>query len=318
MDLRRWITDRIVAFLTRPLPRYERHGWNDPERLARHLRRGDVLLVDGDTRISVMIKYLTHSSWSHAGLYIGDELLRRGGESARRAREEFGEDAASLLVEALPEGVVASPVRKYVDFNVRLARPHRLRESDLRVILDEAVAAIGWRYDLRNVLDLARYLIPVRIVPERFRRTALHFGSGAATEVICSSLLGRLFQRVRFPILPHIEWPEGFDAPQPRHPRSLLRRIFGHESQDFTGLFHMRHPTLLTPRDFDLSPYFEIVKFNVVADGSFDYTRIRWAEVDEPPPGRVAEATPSEASVELPPSEASPPAAQEPGRRGSG
>ena len=42
----------------------------------------------------------------------------------------------------------------------------------------------------------------------------------------------------------------------------------------------MRHPTLLTPRDFDLSPYFEIVKFNVVADGRFDYQRIQWAELE--------------------------------------
>ena len=42
----------------------------------------------------------------------------------------------------------------------------------------------------------------------------------------------------------------------------------------------MRHPTLLTPRDFDLSPYFEIIKFNVVADGRFDYQRIQWAELE--------------------------------------
>jgi hypothetical protein len=44
----------------------------------------------------------------------------------------------------------------------------------------------------------------------------------------------------------------------------------------------MRHPTLLTPRDFDLSPYFETIKFNVVADGRFDYQRIQWVE---PEPG---------------------------------
>jgi hypothetical protein len=42
----------------------------------------------------------------------------------------------------------------------------------------------------------------------------------------------------------------------------------------------MRHPTLLTPRDFDLSPYFEVVKFNVIASGAFDYERIHWAALD--------------------------------------
>ncbi len=32
------------------------------------------------------------------------------------------------------------------------------------------------------------------------------------------------------------------------------------------------------PRDFDLSPYFEIVKFNVVLERRFDYERIEWAD----------------------------------------
>ena len=82
-----------------------------------------------------------------------------------------------MLVEALPEGVVASPLGKYIDFNIRLVRPHRLRPEHLKQILEDAVAAIGWRYDLRNLVDLARYLIPVRIVPDRFRRAALHFGA---------------------------------------------------------------------------------------------------------------------------------------------
>jgi hypothetical protein len=35
------------------------------------------------------------------------------------------------------------------------------------------------------------------------------------------------------------------------------------------------------PRDFDLSPFFEIVKFNVVGEQSFDYERIEW-EDDKP------------------------------------
>ena len=30
----------------------------------------------------------------------------------------------------------------------------------------------------------------------------------------------------------------------------------------YSGLLQARHPTLCVPRDFDLSPYFDIVKFN--------------------------------------------------------
>ena len=280
MDFRRWITRKIIDFLTEPLPHYQRSVWNDPRALRRHICKGDVLLVDGDNRASQVIKYLTQSCWSHAALYIGDELLRRGGEAADRTREAYGEDAEELLLEALPHGVVASPLSKYIGYNIRLARPHRLRPDDLKLILEDGVAAIGWRYDLRNVLDLARYLIPVHVVPHPMRRTALHFGTGQPTEVMCSSLLGKLFAKVRFPILPQIEYPSAFDAPAAGR-STLLRRIFGYESAGFTGIFRMRHPTLLTPRDFDLSPYFEIVKFNVVADGYFDYQRIQWAEQEE-------------------------------------
>lgn len=285
MGLRRWLTNWMVDFLTEPLGYYERRGWNDPDALRRHIKKGDVLLVEGDSRISAIIKYLTQSSWSHSALYIGDELLQRGGEIRERTEAALGEEAAELIVEALPEGVVATPLSKYVDYNVRVVRPHQLRPDHLKVIIDDAVAAIGWRYDLRNVVDLARYLIPVRLVPDRFRRAALHFGSGAPTEVICSSLIGQLFQKVRFPILPTVEFPEGTARAYPRRrlPGSvLLKRVLGYDSFDYTGLFRMRHPTLLTPRDFDLSPYFEVVKFNTIRDGDFDYQSIHWA-IDEPP-----------------------------------
>ena len=69
--------------------------------------------------------------------------------------------------------------------------------------------------------------------------------------------------------------------------RRLLRLIFGYDSGRYTGIFHMRHPTLLTPRDFDLSPYFEIIKFNVIVDGNFDYTRIQWAKAEPERPEEV-------------------------------
>jgi hypothetical protein len=259
------------------VPAYEQRVWNDPHALRRSIQKGDVMLIEGDNRISVAIRYLTQSSWSHAALYIGDELLRHGGDLAERTRREFGADAEHLLVEALPRGVMAAPLAKYIDYNVRIVRPHRLRPEHLKQILDEAIGAIGWQYDLRNVLDLLRYFLPVHVVPLRFRRDALHFGSGQPTEVICSSLLGRLFGSVGFPVLPQVDFPQA--DPEGRR-AGMLGRVLGHESEHFTGLFRMRHPTLLTPRDFDLSPYFEVVKFNAIAGGAFDYERIHWATLD--------------------------------------
>jgi hypothetical protein len=282
VSVRRWIVDRIVDYLTEPLPRYHRRSRNDLPTLKAVLRKADVILVEGDQRVSAVIRYLTQSCWSHTALYIGDELIRRGGEVAARARDQFGEEASDLLVEALPRGVVAAPVAKYVDFNLRICRPHKLRSEHVRTIMDEAVASIGWRYDLRNVFDLARYTIPVAIVPPRWRTGALHFGSGEPTEVICSSLIGRFFNDVRFPILPLVTYAEQREVGAPA---TIGERIFGQPSQHYTGLFYMRHPTLVTPREFDLSPFFDIVKPNPLARGDFDYSRIQWAEEDTEEPG---------------------------------
>jgi hypothetical protein len=279
--LRGWLTDRLTRFMSQPLGHYQLRAPNDFDQLRSTIRKGDVLLVEGDQRVSAVIKYLTRSSWSHAVLYIGDELLRRGDEMKRRARERFGEAAEHLIVEALFDGVVASPLVKYIDFNIRLCRPHRLRSEHLKVILDDAVAAIGWRYDLRNILDLAVHLVFVSLLPGRHREEMLRFGSGAASQVICTSLLGQLFGKVGFPVLPLVTFP---DDPASARPAPRVRRWlpFARRRRAVQmGLYRARHPTLLTPRDFDLSPYFQIVKFNLAAERRFDYSQIEWAPEPE-------------------------------------
>ncbi len=279
MSVRSWLKARLSAFLSAPIGHYEQRGRNHMGRLLSRIRTGDVLLVEGDQRASVVIKFLTQSSWSHAAIYIGDELLRRGGAQREKALAEFGEEANHLVVEALFEGVIVAPISKYIDFNLRLCRANRLHDDHLEIILDEAVAAIGWRYDLRNILDLALHLLLASLFPSRYRGKGLRFGSGASSHVICTSLLGHLFHRVRFPVLPVVTFPEGVEAVQDPPPRSL-GTLFRRKSEPHRGVFRQRHPTLLTPRDFDLSPYFEVVKFNVIEDRDFDYGRIEWADDD--------------------------------------
>jgi hypothetical protein len=36
------------------------------------LKPGDIVLVEANTRLSAIIKFLTQSTWSHAALYVGD------------------------------------------------------------------------------------------------------------------------------------------------------------------------------------------------------------------------------------------------------
>src|SRR6266567_1078853 len=55
----------------KPIAGYEPFTRSDPDALRASLRPGDILLVEGNNRISGVIKYLTQSTWSHAALYVG-------------------------------------------------------------------------------------------------------------------------------------------------------------------------------------------------------------------------------------------------------
>jgi hypothetical protein len=280
--LLRKLSNVAIRILTKPLARYTLTIPNDMDTLRRNLRKGDVILIEGNERISECIKYLTQSSWSHSCVYVGDEAVRRGGELARELIEKFGIDAEFMVAEALVEsGVVLTPLAKYLNFNIRLCRPFGLTAADQREVVDHALATVGRRYDFKNVFDLMRYFLPVHLVPARWRRGALSFGSGDPTRVICSSMIAECFARVRFPIVPRYEpYPEGF-APE-RKVAGFLGR-FSRRGLAMPGLLRMVSPSLVTPRDFDLSPYFAIVKFNMIGNSRFDYHQLRWIE-EEPAP----------------------------------
>jgi hypothetical protein len=264
--------------ITRRRRRYDRFVFNDEQKLKATIRPGDVMLVDGDQRVSQAVKYLTQSSWSHSALFIGDALLRKWPDRRGELLRKYGRDARFMIVEALVDkGVVASPLVKYLDFNIRICRPVGLRPDDLEIVLNHVVSKIGYTYDRRNFFDLTRYLLPFHFVPPGLRNDALHFGSGVDTETICSTLLAEAFAKVRFPILPMPVRP-------PRHTHKALpaseklkQQILGRPTRRaWSGLLRARHPTLCVPRDFDLSPYFEIVKFNARDEAAFDYRKLQW------------------------------------------
>ncbi len=126
----------FVRQITRPRREYRRFVFNDPERLKSRIRPGDVVLVDGDQRVSQVVKYLTTSTWSHSALYIGDALLRRNPDERARIQRQFGRESRYLIVEALVDrGVIVSPLLKYMDLNIRICRPVGLRPEDLQVVL---------------------------------------------------------------------------------------------------------------------------------------------------------------------------------------
>jgi hypothetical protein len=229
------------------------------------LRPGDVLLVEGNQRISVAIKYLTQSTWSHSALYVGDAL----------GAPKDGSDPNTLIEVNIGTGAIAVPLSKYRSFNTRICRPVGLTVRDRRKVIRYVVDRLDLEYDIKNVIDLIRYLLPTPPVPVRFRRRMIALGSGDPTRAICSTLIAQAFQEVRYPILPMIE------ASDDEHP-ILVGGYSRHE------ILHIRHHSLYTPRDFDLSPFFAVVKPTI--EGGFNYKHLNWGDEKKPPdePGSSA------------------------------
>jgi hypothetical protein len=201
MRLQQALSDALVRFLTQEVRSYQRRIPNNLDNLKKHIRPGDVLLVEGKSRISQVIKYVTQSSWSHSTIYVGDRVL--AGEAGGRYRELYGDEARHLVVEAdLASGVSAVPLGKYVEYNIRVCRPYCLTDEDLERVLEEVVAHIGDQYDRRQLVDLGRYLTPFHLLPARWRRKAFFSGQSDSRAVICSGLIARAFLGVRYPILP--------------------------------------------------------------------------------------------------------------------
>jgi Permuted papain-like amidase enzyme, YaeF/YiiX, C92 family len=245
---------RLVNDVGRELARYlekqrESDDHSSPSELTavrRSLEPGDVLLVEGNSRISDIIKYLTQSTWSHAALYVGD---------IPRASTPNGDPHVLVEAEA-SEGVVSSPLSKYYSYNVRICRPVGLTTEECRRVCNYAIERIGFDYDLRNLFGLLCCLIPLPL-PRYWRRPKSALGTGGPTQIICSALIAQAFDVVRYPILPR----------NMRLDSKVVQR----------DLVQVRDSSLCTPRDFDISPYFQIIKPALTE--RFNYRLMDWIDL---------------------------------------
>lgn len=261
-------------FLGRHLARYlqaQAHGpyphqVADPVLLRQILRPADVILVEGRQRISGAIKYLTQSTWSHSVLCIEAATDR---------------PACRLLEADVEQGVRTFLPEELAGYHLRICRPVGLSDEDALRVVAYARARVGNRYDLKNVFDLARYLLPTPPVRAPWRRRMLALGSSDPTRAICSTLIAQAFQSVGFPILPVITH-EAADDPACR---DCMREQY-----------HIRHYSLFVPRDFDVSPYFQIIKPGL---SQGDYHSLLWANDKTNTSGRTNPPSPTKLPIHV-------------------
>ena len=234
---------------------------NNFELMMREIRPADVVLFEGRTRVSEVIKIITLSHWTHAAIYIGrlDEINDlRTLESIKRHYD--GDPSEPLIIESLLGfGTVVNSLSQYSHENLRLCRPDGLSYEDQKKVTCFATEHLGTEYDFRQILDLARFLFPYAILPRRWRSSLFQHNAGKPTAIVCSSMIARCFQSVSFPILPIVE--------NKNKERVKLRK---------------RNFRLFTPTDFDYSPYFKVIKFpNLPFSKTTSYQDLPWDKNDE-------------------------------------
>ncbi len=234
-----WIRAAVVSWLThkKPLPQAP---LSDFERIRHEIKACDVLLIEGRSRVSEVIKLVTQSNWSHAVLYIGrlhdieDPKLRE-----RLGKYYNGNADKQLIIESeLGMGTVVRVLASYEREHIRICRPRGLGYNDSQKVMAYAIGRLGTTYNVRQIFDLARFLFPWVILPRRWRSTLFSANAGESTQTVCSTMIAESFGSIQFPILP------------------LVKRMEGDRVQLF-----IRNPKLCTPSHFDYSPYFDIIKY---------------------------------------------------------
>lgn len=250
-----WASKAFISWLTTESPQ-EGLPLCDFERLRYELRPCDVLLVEGRSRVSDIIRAITRSSWSHSALYIGRLHDIQDPKIRNLVSAHFNGPAdTQLVIEGIMgKGTIISDLASYDKDHIRLCRPKGLSRADAQHVITFAAHRLGQGYSMRHIFDLARFLLPWRLFPRRFRSQLFQYHPGENTKTVCSTMIAEAFSSVEFPILPLIK------------------------QHDTKGIeFITRNPKLYSPRDFDYSPYFEIIKYPFVEFSDYAmYRRLPW------------------------------------------
>lgn len=241
MSIYRSLRNKLDNWLTREPPGQDEIMPYDFNRLKYEIRPGDVLLIQGRSRMSSVIRSITQSSWTHAALYIGRVIDFEDEETRQLIRKhtDHKENKRLIIEDLVDKGTVISALSSYRKHHIRICRPIGITPFDTHRVINYAMKALGHPYNVRHLLDLARFLLPWSILPRRWGSSLFRTSTGEPESGICSSLIAEAFTSVQFPILPFTK---------------------SHTENGNLEVFH-RNPHLFSPKDFDFSPYFEIIKY---------------------------------------------------------
>src|SRR5262245_27060051 len=153
-SLYRKLRDKLDEWLTYKRPANDIMPY-DFNRLKYEIRPGDVLLIEGRSRVSKVIRTLTQSSWTHAALYIGRLMDVEDEETRELIRKHFdntniGENTRLIIEDLIEKGTVLNPLNSYHNHHIRICRPIGITHSDLQLVIRYTVLALGQPYNVRQ------------------------------------------------------------------------------------------------------------------------------------------------------------------------
>ena len=204
-----FIWDKWVHWLIYEPPNYKT-PLTSFERLRYELRPGDVLLVEGRSNVAEIIKSITQSMWTHSFFYIGrlhdidDPMLRDHIQKYRHCMPE-----EQLIIEAiLGKGIIVTSIEDYEGEHLRICRPRGITRADSQKVIKYAINDLGKDYNVRQIMDLARFMFPYWFLPRRWRSSLFEHNAGRPTKTVCSTMMAEAFAKVRFPIIPVLHQDE--------------------------------------------------------------------------------------------------------------
>jgi len=229
---------------------------SDFKKLSHSIKPGDVVLVEGRSRVSDVIRVITQSRWSHSAIYIG-RLHDIEDQSARAnllQHYDASPDTQLLIEGILGKGIIVTPLSDYLKDNLRVCRASTISAKDVQNVVVYCINKLGTAYNVRQLFDLARFIFPWKILPRKWRSTLFTRSPGETTKTVCSAMIAEAFYSVHYPILP------------------LFRKI-GAKGVELIP----RNTRLYTPADFDYSPYFDIKKYPFMGTSdSTPYRELPW------------------------------------------
>ena len=255
--MRQWLLKKLIRYLSfKVTPKKD--FLCDFDRALHEIRPADIILVEGRSRFSRIIKNITQSPWTHAALYVG----RLHDIEDVKVREDVmklyqGNPNEKLIIESFPGmGTVIRSIRVHKSEHIRICRPTGLDHRDAQKVIQFAAEHIGNPYDIRHVFDLARFYLSSIFIPARWQSVLFNYKPNQTTKDVCSVLIADAFASIKFPVLPLIREDK-------KHHLEIIRR----------------NPWLCTPCDFEYSPYFDIIKYPMIpSHKGAHYKNLPWRE----------------------------------------